>query len=128
LNLPSAIEESDVVQRELNKAEVERLFLGAVDGSLETGDEAAFREVLAADAELKLRFEQYTLAVKTLKELPRETAPAGLASMILRRTKRRRSLLKSLASNEATYRVPVEVIIPLLLAAVVAAFLLMAAR
>jgi hypothetical protein len=116
------------VQRDLNKAEVERLFLGAVDGSLEMADEAAFREVLAGDAELKLRFEQYTLAVKTLKELPREKAPAALASMILRRTRRRRSLLKSLASNEATYRVPVEVIIPLLLAAVVAAFLLMAAR
>jgi hypothetical protein len=116
-----------VVQRELNKAEVERLFLGAVDGALETADEAAFREVLAADAGLKLRFEQYTLAVKTLKELPREKAPAALASMILRRTKRRRSLLKSLATNEATYRVPVEVILPLLLAAVVAAFLLLAA-
>lgn len=116
------------MQRELNKAEVERLFLGAVDGSLETGDEAAFREAMAADAELKLRFERYTLAVKTLKEMPREQAPAGLASMILRRTKRRRSLLKSLATNEATYRIPVEVIIPLLLAAVVAAFLLMAAR
>jgi len=116
------------VQRELTKAEVERLFLGAVDDALDSSDAEAFRQVLAVDAELKVRFEKYTGAVKALKELPREKAPPSLASTILRRTKRRRSMFRSMAEHEASYRVPVEVIIPLLLAAVVAAFLLMAAR
>ncbi len=116
------------MQRELTKAEVERLFLGAVDDALDSSDAEAFRQVLAGDSELKVRFEKYTGAVKALKELPREKAPASLASTILRRTKRRRSMFRSMAEHEASYRVPVEVIIPLLLAAVVAAFLLMAAR
>ncbi|MDP3234651.1 MAG: transmembrane transcriptional regulator [Myxococcales bacterium] len=116
------------MQRELTKAEVERLFLGAVDDALDSSDAESFRQVLAGDAELKVRFEKYTGAVKALKELPREKAPASLASTILRRTKRRRSMFRSMAEHEASYRVPVEVIIPLLLAAVVAAFLLMAAR
>lgn len=116
------------MQRELTKAEVERLFVGAVDDSLDANDAAAFRQLLSGDAELKGRFEQYTSAVKALKTLPREKAPAALASMIMRRTKRRRSMFRSMAAHEATYRVPVEVIIPLLLAATVAAFLLLAAR
>lgn len=116
------------MQRELTKAELERLFIGAVDDALDAGEAETFRQVLATDAELKLRFEKYTGAVKALKALPREKAPAALASMILRRTKRRRSMFRSMATHEATYRVPVEVIVPLLLAAVVALFLLLAAR
>jgi len=116
------------VQRELTKAEVERLFLGAVDDALDSRDAEAFRQVLATDAELKVRYEKYTFAVKALKELPREKAPPSLASTILRRTRRRRSMFRSMAEHEANYRVPVEVIIPLLVAAVVAAFLLLATR
>lgn len=116
------------MQRELNTAEVERLFIGAVDHALNEQDAETFQSLLASDTELKQRFDKYTGAVKALKELPREKAPAALASMILRRTKRRRSLTRSMAQHEATYRLPVEVIIPLVIAAVVALFLVMATR
>lgn len=116
------------MQRELTKTEVERLFVGAVDDALDSGDAEVFRQVLSSDRELKVRFDRYTEAVRALKDSPREKAPAALASMIMRRTKRRRSMFRTMAAHEATYRVPVEVIIPLLLAAVVATFLLLAAR
>ena len=116
------------MQRELNTAEVERLFIGAVDDSLESGDAELFQQVLKGDAALQARYERYQLTVKSLKALPREKAPPMLASMIMRRTKRRRSMLRHLAEHEALNRFPVEVIIPLLLAAVVALFLLVAAR
>lgn len=116
------------MQRELNTAEVERLFVGAVDDALTGADAQTFQELLASDAQLKVRFEKYSQAVKALKEMPREKAPASLASMILRRTKRRRSMFRSMAQHEASYRIPVEIIIPLVIAALVAVFLLVAAR
>jgi anti-sigma-K factor RskA len=116
------------VQRELTKVEVERLFIGAMDGALEANEAQAFEELLSSDGDLKARFERYQLTIKALKTLPREKAPPVLASMILRRTRRRRSTLRSLAEHEALHRFPVEVIIPLLLAAVVALFLVVAAR
>lgn len=116
------------MQRELTKAEVERLFLGAVDDALDSSDAEAFRQVLARDPELTVRFEKYAGAVQALKGLPREKAPPALASMILRRTRRRRSFFRRNAAHEADYRLPVEVIVPLLVAAVVALFLLLATR
>jgi anti-sigma factor RsiW len=112
----------------LNTNEVERLFLLAVDDSLDATDAEAFRTLLAQQGALKERFEKYRSAVKALKSLPKERAPDALASLIVRRAKRRRFNFRSLAMHEVAYRVPVEVIIPLLLAAVVAAFLLLAAR
>ncbi len=51
--MPSPIEESDVVQRELNTAEVERLFVGAVDQALDAKDAETFQSLLASDAALK---------------------------------------------------------------------------
>ncbi len=116
------------MQRELNTAEVERLFIGAVDQVLNEKDAQTFQSLLASDAELKQQFEKYSGAVKALKDMPREKAPPALASMILRRSKRRRSMFRSMAQHEAAYRLPVEVIIPLVIAAVVALFLLMATR
>lgn len=113
------------MRRELTKAEVERLFAGAVDETLPAGDTTLLEAELAADGELKKRFEQYERTVKLLRDAPREKAPAALASMILRRTRRRRFGLHVQKLHEA-HRFPVEIVIPILLAVLVALFLVMA--
>lgn len=115
------------MRRELSKTEVERLFVDAVDGALAEADVSRFQEALGADAALKTRYEQYQRAVTVMRTQPREAAPAALASVILRRTRRRRSMMYSLRLHEVNFsRLPVEVIIPLLLACAVALFLMTA--
>lgn len=111
------------MRRELSKSEVERLFTGAVDDSLSDADVAT----LEADPELKAKLAQYERAVKLLRDAPKEKAPDALASMILRRTRRRRFGLR-LQKLQDAHRFPVEVIIPILLAVAVALFLLVAGR
>jgi len=112
------------VRRELNSAEVERLFVGALDGALPDGDEAELKTRLDDDPELKAQFAQYERAVKLLRGQPREKAPEALSSLILRRTRRRRGALRSAAHAQLHYRVPAEVLIPLLIAVLVALFMI----
>lgn len=113
-----------MVRRDLSKNEVERLFLGAVDGALAEADKSELDAELAADPALKAKFEQYQKAIAALKDAPREKAPDGLASLILRRTRRRRFSLRSRELQNA--RVPAEVIIPVVIAALAALYLLLA--
>jgi anti-sigma factor RsiW len=112
------------VRRELSKAEVERLFVEAVDDALPPAEQAAFAEQLAADVALQARFETYKKTVSRLRVAPKEKAPDALASMILRRTRRRRFQFRN--RELADWRFPAEVVIPLLLAAAVAVFMLLA--
>jgi anti-sigma factor RsiW len=113
------------VQRELSTPEVERLFLGAIDGQLATDERAAFDELLERDVALRARYEAYRRTVSLLQGAPKEKAPDALASMILRRTRRRRFALRE-TDAVTTWRVPAEVVIPLLLAALVALFMILA--
>ena len=115
------------MRRELSKAELERLFVDATDGALVGEDAARFEAELQADTALKSRYDSYQRAVGLMRGQPREKAPDALASVILRRTRRRRSSGYSLRLHEMNFsRVPVEIIIPLLLAAAVALFLMTA--
>jgi anti-sigma factor RsiW len=125
LRKASPIEETDVVRRELSKTEVERLFLGAVDGALAAADAATLEEELRSDPELKARFDRYRKAVGLLRGAPKEKAPEALASLILRRTRRRRFQVRA-RDLQAAYRVPAEVVIPLVIAVLVALFMLLA--
>ncbi len=112
----------------LQSNEVEELFSGAVDGRLTDSDDAKLKRALAADPELKARFERYQKTISMLKGAPREKAPQALASTIMRRVRRRRVFdRRNSAMQQAMYRVPVEVIIPLLLGVMVAALLFFAA-
>src|SRR4051794_33284719 len=105
-----------VVSTALESNEVEELFAGAVDGSLQGSDDERFKRALAEDRELKARFDRYQKTIALLKGAPREKAPPVLASMIMRRVRRRRVFdRRNAAMQQAMYRVPVEVIIPLLL-------------
>jgi len=116
------------VRNQLSKAELERLFLGAVDKSLGDRDEVVLKASLDAAPELKSRFSKYEKVVSLLKRAPKEKAPEALASMILRRSRRRRVFdRRGLQTAYAQYRVPAEVLIPILLGVLVAAFLIYAA-
>jgi anti-sigma factor RsiW len=124
LKKASGIEETDVVRRELSKDDVERLFVGRVDGALAEPEANEFDAELEANPELKARFAKYQRAISMLKEAPKEKAPDALASMILRRTRRRRFQLRSREIQHAHF--PAEVVVPMLIAALVAMFMLLA--
>ena len=112
------------MRRELSKNEVERLFTGAVDGALAEQESSEFDAELAADPELKARFAKYQRAIALLKDAPKEKAPDALASMILRRTRRRRFQLRTREIQNAHF--PAEVVVPMIIAALVAMFMLLA--
>jgi len=113
------------VRSDPSQPQVERLFLGAVDDALSKDDEVALARELETDAALRVRFEAYRGAVKALRDAPKERAPDALASLILRRSRRRRGQVRR-ADERVAFRVPAEVVIPLLLAALVALFMLLA--
>ena len=116
------------MRTELSKAEVERLFVAAADDALADRDADRLHAGLDDDAELKLRFNKYKSAIALLKKAPKEKAPAALASVIMRRVRRRRAWGRnSMHTLHMQYRVPVEVIVPILLGVMVAAFLFFAA-
>ncbi|MBK7858263.1 MAG: hypothetical protein IPJ65_06505 [Archangiaceae bacterium] len=112
----------------LKSNEVEELFAGAADGALSSSDDARLKRALAEDPELKARFDRYLKTLSLLRGAPKEKAPPALASVIMRRVRRRRGLeRRNTALQQAMYRVPVEVIIPLLLGVMVAALLFFSA-
>jgi anti-sigma factor RsiW len=118
------MKETDVVRRDLSKNDVERLFTGAVDGALAEPEAREFDADLEADPKLKAQFAKYQQAIALLKDSPKEKAPDALASLILRRTRRRRHGSRMREIQNA--RFPAEVIVPLLIAALVAVFMLIA--
>ena len=116
------------MRTELSKAEVERLFVAAADDALAERDAVRLRAGLDDDAELMGRFNKYQHAIALLKKAPKERAPAALSSVIMRRVRRRRLWGRnSLHTMHMQYRVPVEVIVPILIGVLVAAFLFFAA-
>ncbi len=111
------------------KGELEELFVAAVDETLPTGDKARLEAELDGSPELKASFDKYARAVKLLKTEPREKAPEAMASLIMRRVRRRRLFgRRDLHTTYMQYRVPVEVLIPILIGVLVAAFIIMSAR
>ena len=112
------------MRRELDKQEVERLFLGAVDGALADADQVQLQAQMDGSPELKARFEQYQRTVRLLRGQPAEKASPALASLIMRRTRRRRGMLRAAEHAQLHYRVPAEVLVPILIAVLVALFML----
>ncbi len=116
------------MRTELSKTEVERLFVAAADDALGERDAVRLSAGLADDSELKGRFNKYQQAIALLKKAPKEKAPAALSSVIMRRVRRRRLWGRnSLHTVHMQYRVPVEIIVPILIGVLVAAFVFFAA-
>lgn len=106
------------MRSEWSPAEVERLFLGAVDGSLSSDEAEVLARELDLDPALAARFRAYREAIRALREAPREKAPEALASLIVRRTRRRRHVRRP--EEGLAFRVPAEVLVALIIAALVA--------
>ncbi|MFT3842423.1 MAG: transmembrane transcriptional regulator [Myxococcaceae bacterium] len=116
------------MRSELSEAELERLFVGAADEQLADRDRVQLNAALDQSPELKIELEKYKNAIALLKDAPKEKAPPALAGMILRRARRRRFGLRNTVNLHNQYRVPVEVLIPILVGVLVAAFLFFAAH
>jgi anti-sigma factor RsiW len=110
------------VRRELSKADVERLFVGATDGALAAEEHAELKQALASNEALESDFARYQRAVTLLKSAPKEKAPPALAAVVMRRVRRRRGLARRL-QWEASHHLPAEVIVPVLLGVAMAALL-----
>jgi hypothetical protein len=111
------------VQAELTHREAQNLFGAFVDQELEAPQERSLKAHLDDCRECRTGWERYARVVNGARTLDKETAPAGLAAVILRRVRRRRIGARSLAMAHANYRIPAEMIIPVVIAAAVAALL-----
>ena len=112
------------MQAQLSHREVHSLFVAAVDEQLGLPEVQRFEHHLQGCADCRAGWNRYAQTVQRVRELPRERAPEALASLIARRLKRKRPLLQRTLS-QANHRVPVEIIVPLLLAVVVAVLILL---
>lgn len=101
-------------------------FGALIDQELEPREEAKVRGHLAECPSCNAGYMKYERTVTRVRQLERVRAPDLLATRILQRTKKKRGL-RQIAKVHADHRVPVEIVIPVLLAAAVATWMLFVA-
>ena len=113
---------------QLNHRETRAHFLALADEELPAETAREVRSHLDTCGECQRGWQAYSSTVLRVREVPRHRAPPALSSQVMARVKRqRRSGLRGLRMMHANYRLPVEVLIPVLLAAAVAAYLIISA-
>ena len=116
------------MEAQLSHREAKGLFLAALDEELAEREQKRLRAHLDECQDCRSGWDRYAKVVKRVKKLEREKAPLSLASMIMRRVRRRRIFNhRGMFLAYSNYRVPVEAIIPVLIGVLVAAFLVMMA-
>jgi hypothetical protein len=115
------------VNVELTHREAQNLFGAWVDAELGDQEELGLRAHLDDCADCRTGWQRYERVVKGARNLEHIQAPPRLATLIARRVRRRRMGGRALHLAHAHYRLPAEVIIPILLAAAVAALLFFSA-
>ncbi|MBZ4401835.1 zf-HC2 domain-containing protein [Myxococcus sp. MISCRS1] len=116
------------VDPRMNHREARALFLALADDELPAPQAQAVRTHLDGCDECRHGWEGYSRTVQRVRGVQKEKAPPALASLVMTRVRRQRRFgLKGLHMAHMNHRFPVEILIPLLLAAAVAAFLVMAA-
>lgn len=104
--------------------EVRSMFPALVDDELPGDLVANLRAHLATCAECRNGWVRYERAVSLVRQVPKEKPPAALTAAILRRIRRRKSqALRRDGRLAMAYRVPYGVVLPIVLAAAVAALL-----
>jgi anti-sigma factor RsiW len=106
------------------------MFAPLLDAELPAWDEAALRTHLSDCARCQQGLARYQRAVELLREAPRARAPAGFATRVLRRVRRRRRALREGPQGARFFEqvsIPAEAAIPIVLAALIAAILVLAA-
>ena len=116
------------MEAQLSHREAKGLFVAAFDDELAGREEARFRAHLDECKDCRSGWDRYSSVVKQVRGVEREKAPLTLASIIMRRIRRRRIFgHRDVALVYSSYRVPVEAIIPVLIGVLVAALLVMMA-
>lgn len=116
------------MQLELSHREAKDLFGAFVDDELGEGEERELRAHLDGCHECRTGWQSYERVVKGARGLDKLRAPPSLATLIARRVRRRRFGSRALHLTQAHYRLPAEIILPILLAAAVAAMLFFSAN
>jgi len=112
----------------MDHREAQALFLALADDDLPAPKALEVRTHLDGCEDCRQGWQRYASTVKRLQGVAREKAPPALATMVLSRVRRKRRFgLRGLHAMHMNHRLPVEILIPLLLAAAVAAFLVLAA-
>lgn len=107
--------------------EVRSLFPALVDDELDGDLVRNLKAHLEMCQECRNGWTRYERAVSLVRQVPRERPPAALTAAVLRRIRRRKSVaLRRDRVLALAYRVPHEVVLPILLAAAVAALLFFA--
>ncbi|MBI3184935.1 MAG: zf-HC2 domain-containing protein [Myxococcales bacterium] len=116
------------MQIQLSHSEARGLFLAALDDELPDREGERLRAHLDGCADCRTGWERYHRTAELLGRVERERVPPALATLIMRRVRRRRLFgQRGLFQAQVYYRVPVEAIIPVLLGVLVAAFLVLIA-
>ncbi|NOJ78447.1 transmembrane transcriptional regulator [Myxococcus xanthus] len=116
------------VEPRMNHREARALFLALADDELPAPKAQEVRTHLDGCDDCRQGWQRYSSTVQRLQRVDREKAPPALASLVMNRVRRKRRFgLRGLHTLHMNHRLPVEVLIPLLLAAAVAAFLVMVA-
>jgi anti-sigma factor RsiW len=114
---------------ELGHSEIQGLFSAYVDQELPAPDREAFLSHLSGCPDCNHHLEQFQQTVTLLRGLPKHRAPPAFSRQVLRRVKQRNRRNEAVGMFFAgPLRVPIETIIPILLAASVVALLLYAAQ
>ncbi|MHB8879358.1 MAG: zf-HC2 domain-containing protein [Myxococcaceae bacterium] len=116
------------MEAQLSHREAKGLFLAALDDDLAEREQNKLRAHLDECQDCRSGLDRYAKVVKRVQKVERLKAPKTLASVIMRRVRRRRIFgHRGMQAAYAAYRVPVEAIIPVLIGVLVAAFLVMMA-
>ncbi|MGQ0505862.1 MAG: zf-HC2 domain-containing protein [Myxococcaceae bacterium] len=114
---------------ELSHREAKGLFFAHADQALDAASEQKLTQHLDACNDCRIGWDRYHRAVESVRNVEREKAPPMLASVLARRARRRRPFgIKGMQFLHAHHRLPAEMMLPLLVAAALAALLLMLAQ
>jgi hypothetical protein len=108
---------------QLSHREAKSLFGPWIDQDLDAPKARQLKDHLDGCVDCRTGWTKYERVVRQARDLGREGAPPDLAGKILRRVRRRRLGARALHSVHMNYRVPVEVIVPPLIAVAIAALL-----
>lgn len=105
--------------------EIRSMFPALVDDELDGDLVSNLRAHLESCDECRSGWKRYERAVSLVRNVPREKPPAALVAVILRRIRRRKSAAQRREHVLAlAYRTPYGLVLPIVLAAAVAAWLI----
>ncbi len=113
-----------MIVREISHDEVKDLYAALVDAELQGDLLAQMRAHLDSCRECREGWTKYSRAVEKVRKAPRSRAPGSFATAVKVRVLRRHRGLRGLAHVHAVHRMPVEILIPIMLAAVIAALVM----